>query len=221
MLKVMTTSQSKSCRLCSSKLEESTTLKNKEIYWHCKNCFFTGLDEKFFLKPEDEKARYDLHENSIVNQGYVDMFEDFISYAITPYKESVKTILDYGSGPDPVLAQLLKGKGYEVESYDPIYNKTDLSDKKFDLICSTEAFEHFYQPRKEIHTIKELMKTDSYLAIMTRFMIPLEQFKSWFYKDDPSHVSFYELNSFEFIAKEYGFEIIKNDGFKKIVLKNL
>lgn len=177
------------------------------------------LDSQFFLDYESEKSRYDLHENTIENQGYVAMFEKFIAEAVTPFHDSVKEILDYGSGPGPVLAELLKRKGYQADIYDPIYAKNSFQENSFDLITSTEVFEHFNDPKKDIEKLVSLLKSGAYLSIMTRFLPEKDKFKSWFYKDDPSHVSFYSLKTFEFLGRENGLKIIKNNGFNLIILQ--
>ena len=206
------------CLICHTETTKTTTLSNGKIFHHCDNCAFSHLDSKFFLNQEEEKARYDLHENSINNQGYVEMFENFIEFGITPYQDSVKKILDYGSGPEPVLAELLKNHGYQVEVYDPFYAAHTYEAESFDLISSTEVFEHFFDPLKEIQNILKLLKSNGYLVIMTRFSPELEEFKSWFYKDDPSHVSFYQIKTFTYISQLFDLEILKNDGFQTICI---
>lgn len=207
------------CSICKKPVTQSTTLANSKQYWHCDFCLFTGLDEKFFISRDDEKSRYDLHENSIEDKGYVEFLEKFINYAITPYQDSVKTILDYGSGPKPVLAELLKRKSYQVSVYDPLYAPKEFHNESFDLICSTEVFEHFYNPMLEIAKIVKLLKPGGRLSVMTRFMPAVDEFRAWFYKDDKTHVSFYSLETFEYIAKEFGLKLIKDDGFQCLVLQ--
>jgi antirestriction protein ArdC len=55
----------------------------------------------------------------------------------------------------------------------------------------------------------ELLKDDGFLSVMTSFHSDnIEELKSWYYANDPSHVSFYSLKTFEKIAKNVGLEII-------------
>lgn len=209
------------CLVCETKVTEFTQLKNSKIYWHCQNCFFTKLDPSFHIDSAKEKARYDKHQNSIADQGYVKTLEKFIDYSITPFKESITNILDYGSGPEPVLAELLKRQGYKTKIYDPFYATNQFSDESFDFITSTEVFEHFYDPKKEIENILSLVKVKGFIAIMTRFCTTIEEFKSWFYKDDPTHVSFFTIKTFEYLSKELGFTIVKHDGFQVLVIQKI
>lgn len=207
------------CRICKNKINETISLANGREFFSCVFCDFVFLNPKFLLNIEEEKARYDNHENSIENLGYVKMFEEFIAEAVTPFQTSVKTILDYGSGPGPVLAELLKRKAYQVSIYDPIYAKNEYRENSFDLITSTEVFEHFNEPLNEIKRIIALLKPKGYLSVMTKFLPEKDKFKSWFYKDDPTHVSFYSLKTFEFLARELGLTSIKNNGTNLIVLQ--
>jgi SAM-dependent methyltransferase len=207
------------CLICDNQVKEFTQLKNSKIYWHCQNCFFTKLDPSFHIDSAKEKARYDKHQNSIDDLGYVETLEKFIDYSITPFKESITNILDYGSGPEPVLAKLLKRKGYQTQIYDPFYAVNHYNNESFDFISSTEVFEHFYDPKKEIKKILNLLKVKGLIAIMTRFSPTIEEFKSWFYKDDETHVSFFTIRTFEYLAKELGFKIVKHDGFQNLIIQ--
>ena len=194
------------CRICHKAISKTTTLKNGRRYLHCEHCLFIGMDEEFFLDAQAEKARYDLHRNSIEDQGYVTMLETFIKATIQPYQ--VTRILDYGSGPNPVLAELLRRQSYQVEIYDPIYAANKFPEASFDLLCATEVVEHFYQPLQEFPKMLRLLKPNGYLALMTRFSPSYDEFKSWFYKDDSTHTSFYSLKTFEYLAAEFGMEIV-------------
>ena len=194
------------CKICKSPTNKTTTLSNGKLFHHCENCFFSFVDDKFLPDADSEKARYDLHQNSIEEEGYVQIFQNFIKECISPFVNQDAQLLDYGCGPDAVLAELIKRDGFEnIETYDPFYDEKKL-DKKYDLICSTEVFEHFHQPLIEIEKILELLKHNGFLAIMTRFNPGIDAFKSWFYKNDFTHVSFYAQESFAYLCQNYKLE---------------
>lgn len=190
----------------------------KKFYHHCDNCDFAFLDPLYLPDSQKEKARYDIHENNTDNESYLEIFKNFISYAIEPYLPN--KILDYGSGPEPVLAKLLEEEKYLVETYDPFYSPQK-PDSKFDLISSTEVFEHFHNPLKDIEKIITYMEPGAYLAIMTRFIPSFEEFKTWNYKDDTTHVSFFSPKTFETITEIFNFKILKHNNLDTIILKNL
>ncbi len=205
------------CKICESETLTSSETEDLRIFRHCSNCVFSFIDPQFLLTRDEEKSRYDFHENSIENEGYVTMFENFIAFAVSPF-ENVKTVLDYGSGPGPVLAELLKRKDYEVDIYDPYYSPESPS-KKYDLITSTEVFEHFNEPLESINKVVKLLKPSGYLSIMTCFNPGPEDFNGWWYKNDDTHVSFYSVKTFEFLAQRFNLELIKHNDKNIIVLK--
>ncbi len=206
------------CKICKNK--DLKELKFKETYYHCQKCDLIFLDEDQILKPEEEKRRYEQHDNSHKNKGYVKMFERFIEGVIEPYTKKIETVLDFGCGPGPVLADLLKEKGFTVDIYDPYYFPERIfRGKKYDLITSTEVFEHLTEPAKEIEMLIKHIKRSGYLAIMTLFHPGPDGFKDWRYKRDPTHITFYNSNTFQEIARRYPLKIIFEDGEKYCLFK--
>ena len=212
--------ESLNCKICKASINRLTTLKNFRIFYHCDTCGFISLDPSSFLTVDAEKARYDLHENSLENSEYLKLLRDFITLTVKPY--SVQTILDYGSGPNPVLAILLREEKYDIDIYDPYYAPWDSTkDSQYDLIVSTETFEHFQDPLKELRFITSLLKPRGYVAIMTSFACNYEDFKTWRYKDDETHIAFYSITTFKKLAELFSLEIIYSNDNNIIVLRNL
>ena len=54
------------CTLCNTKL---TTKINKEFY-NCKTCKAIIKDKKYYLSAEEEKERYELHNNDVTDVNY-------------------------------------------------------------------------------------------------------------------------------------------------------
>ncbi len=52
---------------------------------------------------------------------------------------------------------------------------------------------------------------------MTLFYDPDYDFNSWHYRLDPTHVTFYSMKTFEWLAKEFELSIVVNDR-KRVVL---
>lgn len=210
------------CQLCSNpQLEEYAVLKKGRVFKHCNNCDLVMLDMDFWLDHIAEKQRYDQHENSLENKGYVEMLNKFIDTHIKPYIKEDDLLLDYGSGPNPVLSKLLNKQGIKTEIYDPYYAPRAFSDEEYDLILSTEVVEHFNYPGIEIPKMIKRLKKGGYLVLMTAFRVEQDQFKAWYYKDDHTHVSFYSLKTFDFITKEYGLEIVEHNDKDVIILRKL
>lgn len=193
------------CPLC---LNSSVQLYAHAIgsdYFECEDCSYIFKDRSKLLSSEIEKSRYDNHNNDSEDKGYV----DFLNRLIVPLNERLKSGsrgLDFGCGPGPVIALEMAKLGHKVSNYDIYYaNDTSLLDHQYDFVTSTEVWEHFYEPFKDIRKCWSLVKPGGLLGVMTYF-IPLEKdkFYNWWYLRDETHVGFFNEKVFEFLAKELG-----------------
>jgi cyclopropane fatty-acyl-phospholipid synthase-like methyltransferase len=193
-------------------------------YYHCSNCDLIFLPREEIPSRKKEKERYEEHDNNHQNDGYVKMFKDFIERAVEPYidLEPNKLALEFGCGHGPVLADLLKETGLEVDLYDPYFFPEKVyQSKKYDLITSTEVFEHFSDPYSEVKCLKNHLKEDGILAIMTHFhsTSPEFDFEEWWYTYDATHITFYSWKTMEWIADEFSFDIVYKGKKKLFVFK--
>ena len=191
------------------------------VYYHvCETCGFTFKDHRFYPNSEEEKSQYDFHQNTFENIGYVNMFKRFIAQAIDPFIKKGKA-LDFGSGPGPVLATLLKEKGFDTEIYDPYYSPNkDVLSHKYDVITLTEVCEHFHSPISMFEQLISLLKKEGYLVIMTQFIKDPKQFLSWWYRRDSTHVAFYTEQSFKYLAAKYNLDIVYNNHKDSLTLRS-
>lgn len=206
----------KVCKLCGSVSVQAFQVRGR-VYVRCADCDLIFVPEEFHVSQHDEMARYRLHENTLSNDGYVRMFREKIAH-IKKYCPGITSVLDYGCGPEPVLAELLRREGYRCDAYDP-YFFPGKQHKTYDLVISTEVFEHFRDVMAGITGICECMKDGGYLAVMTAFHDSVADFKGWWYITDPTHISFYGMRTFELISREFGFDIMFTDRKNFIILK--
>ncbi len=189
----------------------------KRIFLHCPQCDLIFVPESHHLSPDQEVSRYKMHRNTLSNEGYVGMFLEKIAM-LHQYCPQVKSVLDYGCGPSPVLAELLKREGFSCDIYDPYFFPL-FPESSYDLVISTEVFEHLRDIRQELHKICTLIKQGGYLAIMTSLHDDVSDFENWWYASDPTHICFFGGSTFDWLAKEFGFEITFRDTKNFIILK--
>jgi 2-polyprenyl-3-methyl-5-hydroxy-6-metoxy-1,4-benzoquinol methylase len=94
--------------------------------------------------------------------------------------------------------------------------------KKYDLILSTEVIEHLKNPLAMLEEILEHIKQNGYLVLMTAFHPKKnEEFLKWWYIRDITHIGFFTIKTFEFLAKKYNLEILKYNCKNTIIFKKL
>ena len=186
--------------------------KKKNLCYHrCQICGFVYLDDKHIIDCQKEKKHYEQHNNGFESLGYVKMFEDFIEEAIAPFENNIQTALDFGCGRGPVLAELLRRRGMEVDQYDLyFYPEKVYETKKYDLIVSTEVFEHLQHPMEILELLSSHTLKDGYIMLMTKFPPSEDEvFLNWWYRRDVTHISFFTPQSFEIMAEKTGLKMIK------------
>jgi len=196
------------CVLCGSKKAEwiykdETRMDYVRDYCHCNTCdaIFVLPDQR--LSPEEERERYEMHENNPEDPRY----RKFLGRLFQPMNERIKPKsygLDFGSGPGPTLSLMFEEEGHKVRIYDPFYaNDPSVFEEKYDFITTTETAEHLYNPLTELDRLWNCLKPGGYLGIMTKRHRGREQFKEWHYKNDDTHVVFYHEKTFRWLGKRW------------------
>lgn len=209
------------CKICCAQTASLQEEKTSLLYYVCPQCGFVFLSPDHYLRPEEEKARYELHDNRIDNLGYVRMFERFIESAVVPWVRTGAEILDYGCGHGPVLAELLRKKHYHVDLYDPFFfPDPGYRAKKYDLITATEVIEHLTDPLKTISDLKKILNPHGKIAIMTQCNTHApETFLTWYYRREDTHISFFNTQVFRAFASILDLRILYCDDTKMIVFE--
>jgi hypothetical protein len=111
--------------------------------------------------------------------------------------------LDFGCGPAPVLAEILRSAGHRVAIYDVYYfpHQTAL-DGQYDFITATEVVEHLARPMLELERLWQLLAPGGTLGIMTKLVIDAERFTTWHYIRDPTHISFFSRDTLQWVAAQ-------------------
>ena len=194
------------CPLCESSsasdfFEKTDPKRGPLKYFKCPDCRLIFLSSAAHLGAEDEKNRYDQHQNNPDNVGYVKSLQKLVtplSKKLAPGSHG----LDFGCGPQSVLKLMFEELGHTMDLYHPYYfNDEDVLRNRYDFVVCTEVVEHFYSPQKEFIKLINLLKTQgSRLGIMTQLVEDEADFCNWWYHRDPTHVCFYRKETFQWIG---------------------
>ena len=197
-------SEALNCPLCGESNAPLFFQDKRRPYHRCNRCFLVFVPKPYHLTVEQEKAEYDKHENQLEEPGYL----KFLSRMYEPVHAAVPASssgLDFGCGPAPALANKLKQLGHSMATYDIYYQPdTRVLEQSYDFITCTEVIEHLASPLVQFEQMLNLLKPQGLLGIMTKLVINQERFTSWHYKNDPTHISFFSRETFEYLAKRYG-----------------
>ena len=191
------------CPLCSHSAISTYHFHPHRQFWQCANCALVFVSPADYPDTCAEKARYDQHQNDPTDKRY----RTFLQQLATPLLErlTVGSVgLDFGCGPGPALAHILRESGMTVELYDTFYAPNDAVWKtQYDFITATEVVEHLHQPSQEFGRLFRVLKPGGCLAIMTKWVSRIPSFAVSRYVRDMTHVCLYSPETFSWIARRW------------------
>ena len=197
------------CRLCASR-DTATRVVEGRSYEDCPRCGYIGLARRHWPERAAEEARYRLHRNDPSEPGYRSYLERFIDAILAPRLAPGARVLDFGSGPEPALSILLGERGFAAQPYDPFFAPgSSWRRRGWDAIVLHEVAEHLRAPARTMAALARRLAPGGLLAIRTRF--PPErppEFAGWWYRRDATHLGFWRKESFAYLARELGLELV-------------
>lgn len=191
-----------SCPLCESN-NSHPYYQDKREFYRCEQCFLVFVLPQYHLTSAEEKLVYDQHENSPADPGY----RKFLERVFVPVSQRLSRQsngLDFGSGPGPTLSLMFEEVGHNVQIYDPFFAPDPSVLKlEYEFITATEVLEHLYHPGKELDLLWSCLKQDGILSIMTKRVLAQPDFAEWHYKNDPTHVCFFAIETFQWLAEKW------------------
>lgn len=191
-----------SCPLCAA----SSTVFHRDperMYLRCFRCRLVFVDPSCLPTAEQEREHYARHENDPDDPRY----RQFLNRLFEPLQRRLSPQslgLDFGSGPGPTLSVMFAEAGHETRIYDPFFApQRDVLSHTYDFVTSSEVVEHFHRPARDLQLMWSLLRVGGWLGIMTKRMEAAESFADWHYKRDPTHVSFFSLETFAWLAMKW------------------
>lgn len=208
---------SAACPLCESPAAFPLRSRDRELY-ACATCNLVYVPRRWHLSPAAQRDRYRLHQNRIDDDGYARMLQRPID-VLRQRAPGVRRVLDYGSGPTPVLVELLRRRGYDAEGYDPLFSPRTHGPASFDAVVSVETFEHFADPGAEMRRIVEIIRPGGWFLVMTHLHGGTDTFTDWWYVRDATHVAFYSARTFDWLCRRWALELAYSDAARLVLMR--
>ena len=183
------------CRICET--VSSLFYSDTRSFYKCPSCAL------IFTNETADNAAAEKHYKSQWNNTGADFWKqqvDGLLSVIHKYKMPVGRLLDFGSGSGEITKEF-QARGIEATPLDPMihgYLKDQNYPDKFDVVVGVEVIEHLPNMREELKEIERFLSSDGlmlFTTILTESFInssnEVDVFKVWWYKDDPTHVSFF------------------------------
>nr|WP_322100069.1 class I SAM-dependent methyltransferase [Geminicoccus roseus] len=171
-------------------------------YRRCAQCEARFLDPAQLPAPDEERAEYLRHQNDPDDPHYrrfLARLAEPLLAALGPELEG----LDFGCGPGPALAAMLREAGHRVALYDPFFHPdTGALSRRYDFVACAEVVEHFHDPAGMFDRLDGLLRPGGVLGVMTCFQTDDARFADWHYRRDPTHVVFYRARTFAVLAAQ-------------------
>ncbi len=185
----------------------------------CDVCELVFILPHEHLTAEAEHRRYLMHRNSRNDENYV-RFLNRVSVPVVERVAAGSRILDYGSGPEPVMADLLREQGYDVALYDTFFARDQsVLVPGYDGVVCCETAEHFRVPQNDWQTMIGCLHPGDFLFVLTLLYDYEFDLWRWWYLQDPTHVSFYSAGTMRFIANANNCDIVAADDRLTIMRK--
>ena len=192
------------CPLCAGVEITAYFSDRNRPYLYCSTCGLVFVPPEGYLSRGAEKAEYELHQNKVDDPGY----RAFLSRLLCPLVERLPSGahgLDFGCGPGPALAHMLREMGFEVSLYDSFFVPDESTlDAQYDFICATEVVEHLHRPAQELERLWSLLRPGGWMGVMTKLVLDRTAFARWHYKNDPTHVCFFSVDTWCWWARNHG-----------------
>ena len=210
--------ENKSCRICHA--SSPLFFRDLRAFYKCPECclIFT-----FDLPGKEAEETHYKNQWTTTDTSFWKKQVDVLLQLIDNYRTPTR-ILDFGSGSGEMTNEF-RQRGYDVTPLEPMthgYLKDQNYSSKFDVVIAVEVIEHLPEPWEELNEIENVLAPDGiviFSSLLTNSFIDRpdahEQFKNWWYKDDPTHVSFFCNRVLSKMAdmKNYDIDIFDDKAF--------
>jgi SAM-dependent methyltransferase len=183
----------------------------------CAACGLVFVPPEYHVSIEEEKLRYSKHTNNRDDKKYVAYLSGIADEALGLPVKSPR-VLDFGSGPKHVLADIVSGKGVHCVPHDPLYGLTAAGEsERFDIVVACEVFEHLRDLAGELSFILRIVKPGGFLYVHTQLYDGVKDFSSWWYIKDLTHINFFCRTTMEKVGEMVRRKIVSTNTTNTVI----
>ena len=200
------------CPTCKHQGSHEFSKDLKRIYRICQNCSLVYVPRDSVVSEEEEKKRYEAHENDELDPQYRAYLMNLVGL-IMPELRIGNLGLDFGCGKSTLLSQLFEEQGFKINSYDLYFHDhIERLQIKYDFIILSEVIEHLRDPFDCMKHLVSFLNQKGKIIIKTKFY-PTDKasFDNWFYKRDITHIQFFNKSSMNHLISSIG---VKNNFYE-------
>jgi hypothetical protein len=196
------------CPLCG--LEDAAPFFRSRTreFERCARCDMVFVPARFHLDEKGQLERYLTHNNDPADVEYRRFLSRLLD-SLRPYLRPGMVGLDYGAGPGPALAIMMREEGFDVRVYDPFFHPDGSAlQTSYDFITCTETAEHFSDPLRDFQRLDGMLRPSGWLGVMTGMLDSWDNFPGWHYHRDPTHICFYSSETMAWIGERLSWEVL-------------
>jgi len=178
-------------------------------YRRCGACALTFVPASQHAAEDRERARYAEHRNSPDDRGYRDFLDRLLAPLAAVLPAGAEG-LDFGCGPGPAAATIMRARGFAMTDYDPFFAPDPAAlARSYDFVVSTEVLEHLRRPGETLAMIDGLLRRGGVLGAMTGVLEDDAAFAGWWYRKDFTHIAFYRPETLDWIARRFDWRLTR------------
>ncbi len=198
------------CRVCNR--GSSVFYRDSRTFYRCGNCSLIFTDE--IAQAPDQEKHYKAQWGNQQDEFWKGQAEAILQI-IRRYHEP-RHVLDFGAGSG-ALTDELRRRGVDCTPLEPMVHgflKAQSYPHKFDAIIGVEVIEHLPNLWEELREMEKVLAPAGimlFTTLLTEAFVnapdAAARFKEWWYKDDPTHVTFFGYRSLEVLGDIAGYDV--------------
>lgn len=183
-------------------------------YYHCSNCGFLQTEEPYWMEEAYDES-INTSDTGIISRNL--SLSQISTIIINLFFNKNGSFVDFAGGYG-VFTRLMRDIGFNFYWSDKFssnlvargFEYKEKEEHNIELLSTFESFEHFDQPIKEIENMLQISKNILFSTELFVNEPPLPEEWEYYGLGHGQHISFYTIQTLEYIASRYGLNLCSN-----------